>query len=211
MGYFEPLQRVDSLPLLVQAPSLLRDAEIRALHMELLRQASQISYYYLSDADPALFQYFRPYYEGIAALLRPRFDPATLTTLSRHRFFISHGLEPHPGNPDQQIVSLSGLERLMGYTSELAPTGPQEITLTSGNPDMDLVASLELIFGDRLPWLICHYTRRDLIDLLKQGQQLRRGEEAIAELEAERDRALFEKNQEAINANIKKHGGFFPG
>ena len=111
----------------------------------------------------------------------------------------------------ETVIGLSGLEILMGFTRHrgtVASAQDAPVRLTSGNTDMDLLASLEVIFQDRVPWLVSHYSRADLLDLLCQSQNIRRGKEALEELQAERDRTLFEQNQEAIAAGFRQHGGF---
>ncbi|PSB24959.1 hypothetical protein [Stenomitos frigidus] len=208
MPQFHYLTRGNGTTLLVKAPVFAVDAEIRAYHLELLRQVVQLDGYHLATADPVLFEHFEPLYRAIAQHLTPPFEPDSLTSVSRHQFFISMGLEPV--DKEMTLISLSGLEQLMGFTHTRGTVGDNQppLLLTSGNIDMDLLASLELIFQDRLAWLVHHYSRADLLDLLSQGQNLRRGKDAIDELQAERDRALFEQNQATIAAGFRQHGGF---
>ncbi len=208
MPQFHALKRrFNGAPLLIEAPKFYRDAEVRAWHVELLNQVSRLDGYHLPEADPVLFETFAPWYQAIAQRLKPRFEPAILDSVSRHCFFISMGVEQADG---KEVVGLSGLEILMGFTHHRGAVGADQpvLTLTSGNADMDLLASLELIFQDRAPWMVANYPRVDLLDLLSQGQNLRRGQEALDELQSERDRALFEKNQAAIAEGFRQHGGF---
>lgn len=208
MPEFHALTQLDRAPLLVKAPVFSVDSEVRAYHLELLSRVMSIDGYHLPEADPLLFESFEPFYDAIAQRLCHKFDPRLLTSLSRQQFFISMGVEPDPDDAAKLVVSLSGLERLMGFTHHRPIADSKAITLTSGDTDMDLLASLELIFQDRVAWLVDHHARADLLKLLSQAQNIRRGKEAIDELQSQRDRAFYEEHQTAIDASFRDRGGF---
>ncbi len=197
---------------MIEAPTLDRASKIRAYHVELLTLVQGFDYAYLPQTDPILFGNFEPYYAAIASLLKPAFDVSKLTSESRHGFFIATALttnydEQCPDDPTI-VLGLSCLESLMGYS---LPTfePDNEIRLTSGDDDADLVAALQLCFKGSALEMTRRYCRQDLINILKQAQNLLRGEEAIKELQSEKDRELFERNQASIEAQFKAMGANF--
>lgn len=211
MRAFHRLDRKDGSFFLVEAPTFDRAHQIRAYHLELLALIAKFDYAYLPQTDPVLFENFAPYYEAIAHLLKPRFDPAQLTPSCRHAFFIATDLFPAAVADSEEptlILGLSNLETLMGYQLPKGSNTSQAgvIRLTSGDDDADLVAALLLCFKFNALEMTRRYARQDLINILKQAQNLLRGEEAIDELQRERDRELFEKNQAEIEAQFRKLG-----
>lgn len=215
MKPFHRLDLTDGGFILVEAPTLDRASKIRAYHLELLKLVQTFDYAYLVQADPVLFANFELYYVAIAALLRPHFDPTTLTPSSRHAFFIATDLMAvdaisSPDDPTA-ILGLSHLEQLMGYSypEPGAKIDPNEIRLTSGDDDCDLVAALQLCFKSSALEMTRRYCRSDLINMLKQAQNLMRGDEAIKELQSAKDKELFEKNQDSIEQQFKEMGANF--
>lgn len=190
------------------APVFARSHEIRAYHLELLQQVQDFHGYYDSRTDLVLFEEFSPLYEAVASRLNPTFDPGELQSIDRHRFFICEGIVNHPLTPEQQVPDLSGLEKLMGYQLPTEPPSDQ-LYLTSGDDDADLVAALQMCFKESAIALTRQYSRADLINILAQTQNLTRGEEALKELQQKRDRELFEKNRETIEAQLAQAGGVF--
>lgn len=211
MKPFHRLDRSDGSFFLVEAPTLDRASKIRAYHVELLTLIQKFDYAYLPQTDPILFREFEQYYGAIAALLTPKFDPARLNPACRHAFFIATDLFPAAvadSDAPTMILGLSHLETLMGYSLPKpgTQTNQDEIRLTSGDDDADLVAALQLCFKGSALEMTRRYCRQDLINILKQAQNLLRGDEALKELQSEKDRELFEKNQAQIEAQFKQLG-----
>jgi hypothetical protein len=211
---FHRLDLTDGSFTLVEAPTLDRASKIRAYHIELLNLIQMFDYAYLVQTDPVLFSNFEAYYRAIGQLMRPTIDPSQLTSESRHSFFIAAQLTTayDAALPDDPtiILELSHLEQLMGYSLPDPTLKPSdEIRLTSGDDDCDLVAALQLCFKSSALEMTRRYCRQDLINILKQAQNLMRGDAAIKELQSAKDKELFEKNQASIERQFKDMGANF--
>ena len=214
MKPFHRLEFTDGSFILIEAPTLDRASKIRAYHVELLTLTQTFNYAYLPQTDPILFESFEQYYQAIAQRLRPKFDASQLSSSSRHSFFVAADLNTvdDKSTPDDPtiVLGLSHLETLMGYSlPEPGAKSDREVRLTSGDDDADLVAALQLCFKSSALEMTRRYCRQDLINILKQAQNLLRGDEALKELQTERDRALFEDNQASIEAQFKAAGANF--
>jgi hypothetical protein len=104
--------------------------------------------------DATLFRLHDRHYRKIAELMEPPFDPAELTTRSRHEFFVC-------GEVKGDAVMLTGLDQLLGYVQAKAiATEPSEFieapkaTITTGSPYLDLLAAAIAVLGaNALPLL----------------------------------------------------------
>lgn len=215
MPKFHRLEFDDRSFILVKAPPMLspdgitaEHAEVRAYHLELLNRVRALDGFYFVHADSVLFGHYEAYYQAIADRLEPAFKAADLTPLSRHHFFIATDPIPNPFNPPEQVVGLPELERLMGYDyPEPDNLSADEPALTSGNEDMDLLASLSLCTPQYLT-LASSYSRADCMDFIKQVVNLRSQPSEGTEHEA-KDRAWYERNQAAIEQEFRHQGGMF--
>ncbi|MBL1177684.1 hypothetical protein [Pantanalinema sp. GBBB05] len=214
MPKFQRLEFSDRSFILVKAPSLLspdgilaEHSEVRAYHLELLNRVRALDGFYFVHADAVLFQHYEAYYQAIADRLEPAFRAADLTPQSRHQFFIATDPIPNPLNPSEQVVGLPQLELLMGYGYPEPGNMSETEPLTSGNEDMDLLASLSLCTPQYLG-LAASCSRADLVDFIKQYTNLRsHGSDETAH--EEKDRAWYERNQAAIEQEFRQQGGIF--
>lgn len=112
--------------------------------------------------DATLFPRYRLYYEKLALLLFPSgCDLDALTVHSRHSFFVTEGLG------DDNRLQLSGLQRLLGFQPISESESPKTDTaqLTTGQPYLDIIASLVLLEIKNIPWLVDTYSLDELASL----------------------------------------------
>jgi hypothetical protein len=74
---------------------------------------------------------------------------------SRHRFFVTAGA-------NGEILRLSGLQRLLGYTEIIGTPATGTTGPSTGRPDLDVVASLVLLQVPDVPWLCQRYSVDEL-------------------------------------------------
>lgn len=148
------------------------------------------SIWYESIADESLYQEHRSLYQAIGQLLN--LDMDNLTSADRHRLLICTA---PIAMGDQLIPGLSILEQLMGYEYDFSePVEPTEIILTSGDNDADLIAGCHLALGDNAIALMQQFSRRKLLKILEQVNNLSNREERLKEEQAKRDKAFMAKN-----------------
>ena len=148
------------------------------------------------EMDATLYRLHTPYYQKIAALTVPAFDPGTLTTRSRHEFFVC-------GAIDGNHVNLTGLDQLLGYVQQkpIATNDDGELkapkaVITTGSPYLDLLAAAIAVLGvNALPLLDrCSYA--DLAAIVSQS--VRSGDpKAIEEEQRKIDIEFLDKLLEA--------------
>ena len=186
--------------LLVNQPSLKIAREIRAYHDILLSRFKNLTQSpdFHNLAFDRLHEGLANYYSKIVDRLNPSFDFLSLTSESRHRFFIAS--EVRHGH------WISGLELLMGLDYENPDNktkGVSKLTLTSGDLEIDIMAGLLLQENiGNVEWLHESKSPQYLVKLLTQMNNCRRGQEAIEELQRERDLEIVkQKNMENALAN----------
>jgi hypothetical protein len=164
--------------------------------------------------DEILFARYRLYYEKLASLLFPTVPVESLIPESRHRFFVTSGA-------DGEILRLSGLQRLLGYTEIIGtpatgPSGPSGPS--TGRPDLDVVASLVLLQVPDVPWLCQRYSVDELSAIAGYIVDVKTGAAGgTTEEQKAQDMALWESvmatdpelekaRLEAQQALLTKHG-----
>lgn len=161
--------------------------------------------------DDVLFARYRLYYEKLGKLLFPQVEVEDLVPESRHRFFVTSGV-------DGGILRLSGLQRLLGYTEIIGPPATGPTGPSTGRPDLDVVASLVLLQVPDIPWLCQRYSVDELSAVagyicdVKAGaaggttDEQRAKDMALWESVIQSDPALEQARQEAQMALLTKHG-----
>jgi hypothetical protein len=186
---------------LVEQPSLQKAQLIQSYHQILL---SLTRSQYENLGAIASLDFYLPglevYYQKIADLLSPLFDSSKLTPESRQLFYIA--FEP------RGTKWISGLEILLGLDFDTTPKteSTPELQITSGNLEIDIVAELLLyIESGRVEWLVQNKSPQYLIKLIKQLGDRRRGQEAVDDLQRQKD---LEKSVN-LEESLKTSG--FPG
>ncbi len=177
------------------APSHKKSKKIRAYHLELLYQIKKTTQaFYLVEADNLFIKNFPEYYENISKRLK--IDYKNLTSQSRHEFFIA--AKQQNGN------WISGLEILMGYDfppEENSKTKKDEILVTTGDYELDLIAELHLHLDNHdVQWLIKNYSSTQLNKIVRQISDRRRGAELIEERRREKDKEVVKSNPKIAQA-----------
>jgi hypothetical protein len=160
---------------LVKSPSLALASEVRAYHLELLNRVRALQNYW--EIEDLIFEQIENYYSKIANLLN--FKIGDIENQSRLSFFIAH--------EQRQDFWISGLELLMGYDFGKSQDSKETI-ITSGSFEIDLLAEL-LLFPDakQTQWLYETKSPPELLKLIKQISDRSRGQEAINELNKQKD------------------------
>lgn len=177
--------------ILVHQPSLKISRELKAYHSILLSKFKSLaqSEDFHNCAFDSLNQSLANYYNKIVSRLNPAFDLAELTKESRHQFFIA--AEKRHG------YWISGLEILMGLDYEDpddTDKKPNKLSLTSGDLEIDIIAGLMLQENNsNVEWLAYSKSPQYLVKLLTQMNNCRRGQDAIEELQRERDLEIVKK------------------
>lgn len=168
---------------LVEVPTFVEAAKVRAYHLELLVRVRTLQYSCLPESDAVLFANFQQYYRKIASFLNPVIDVSTLKPLSRHQFFIA--AESRGEN------WISGLELLMGYDYHIESVN-KKLCVTSGIVEIDTLAELLLLpCASQVKWLVDSFSPQYLSALAKQISDRLRGQEALDELQREKDLEAF--------------------
>lgn len=175
-------------PILITVP-LAQAHVVLDYRNELMSIAQRLTGWWDTSADRQLYSTWDVLYQEIAQRCTPTFDPATMTSHDRHCFFVAQ--EPVQIG-DQWSPGLSTLDQILGYSY---PT-PQDLAnrpknqpppLTTGNPILDLVTDICLVFKQSAPWIIRTYGVEEARMLLVQGNDRLRGEEAIKERTRQHD------------------------
>lgn len=211
------LETRDRTPLIVQGIPLGRHHLIAAYHAELARQYKQITMYWEPKCDRLLFEAFEAHYRAIAQRLPEPFDPAELTPESRHRFFVSDGMIPHPTAEGRTYPGLSQLESLLGMSyqkTEAVPKtigvpAPPKAVISTGDGVLDLIVDTMLVFEDLGPWVIDRFDASAIAKLITQKCDRQRGDDALKEKQAELDKTWFVENEAKIMQ--WRGGGDAPG
>jgi|LakMenEpi03Aug12_release.lakeMendotaPanAssembly.Ray.scaffolds.fasta_scaffold553829_2 hypothetical protein len=180
--------------ILIESPVFLISNKVRAYHVELLNRVKSLPYYYLPSSDTLLFENLYPYYKNLGDLLKIDID--NLVPEARHSFFIA---SEQKGNN-----WLSGLEKIMGYDFVETKQDSEDIIVSSGNFEIDILAELLLLPDTRhIEWLCKSKSPIYLSKLIKQISDRSRGEEHINELKTKRD-LEFLNNPETLEKLQKK-------
>ena len=193
----------DSGFFLIEQPPLKVFQQIKTYHQILVSIARSSPEILATNSDEIL--YFGSYgsiYQSISDLLTPRFDCSLLDPESRYQLFIA--FEP------RGRLFISGLELLLGLDfrdSEASYNNSREnLSITSGNLEIDLVAELLLhIDSGRIEWLIFNKSPQFLIKLVKQMNDRSRGQEAIEELQQKNDLEKISQNSK-VSEELKESG-----
>ena len=193
----------DSGFFLIEQPSLKVFQQLKTYHQILVSIARSNPEILATKSDEIL--YFGSYgsiYHSIADLLTPKFDCSLLDPESRYQLFIA--FEPRGS------LFISGLELLLGLdfrdSDSSSDNKPENLSITSGNLEIDLVAELLLhIDSGRIEWLISNKSPQFLIKLVKQMSDRSRGQEAIEELQQKNDLEKISQNSK-VSQELKESG-----
>ena len=167
--------------------------------------------------DSAFYALLAPWYQKIAALLTPPFDPGRLDPLSRHEFFICTAPVSHPAT-GEQVRGLCGLEQLLGLAYVAGPVedgGDGNAIAGTGDPDLDALTYASLTFKEAdVTKLAGMLSAADLSRMASYGNELYRksatsdsGQDSSGEsrdkAEAMDDDELFRENCDRILAKLK--------
>ncbi len=148
MPKFERLELINGDFILVEAPTILVHARVRALQVEL--HSSLLGLNVLdSGVDLEIYPIYKNYYQHIGDLLTPRVLCDELVSKSRHEFFVCTA--PYIASNGEEVLGLSKLETLMGYSQDTSPVSEigkkndSEI-ITTGDNLLDIIADSLLIF-----------------------------------------------------------------
>lgn len=194
---------------MVQAPCFDIHEMVSAYHDELLQRASKHAHYEMICLDGDLYGLYSELYEAIANLLTPSFNPGLLTPLSRHEFFIATAPFPHPTKPEVMMAGLSNLHFMRGLTEPKAPSAGSSddvVIISSGDEEADLLADMLLLFPENFKALKKRYPVVTLTKTVKQYCDRRRGQEAIDEIRSKRDQEIFDRNADAVAAELATLG-----
>jgi hypothetical protein len=121
------------------------------------------------EMDATLYRLHDRYYCKLAALTVPPFDPGTLTTRSRHEFFVCGAIEG-------SNVQLTGLDRLLGYVQQkpIAVDDDGELkapkaVITTGSPYLDLLAAAIAVLGVNALQLLDRCSYAELAAIVSQS------------------------------------------
>jgi hypothetical protein len=160
---------------LVKSPSLALASEVRAYHLELLNRVRTLQNYW--EIEELVFEQIENYYSKIANLLG--FRILDIDPRSRLSFFIAH--------EQRQDFWISGLEILMGYDFGKSQE-VKEPSITSGSFELDLLAELLLLPDTKqVKWLYETKSPPELLKLIKQISDRSRGQEAINDINKQKD------------------------
>lgn len=161
---------------LVKSPSLALASEVRAYHLELLNKVRTLANYW--EIEDLIFEQTKNYYSKIANLLS--FEIDNITSISRLGFFIAY--------EKRQDFWISGLELLMGYDFSKGASREAKEVITSGNFEIDLLAELLLLPDtSQVKWLYETKSPSEILKLIKQISDRSRGQEAIDEINKQKD------------------------
>lgn len=161
---------------LVKSPSLALASEVRAYHLELLDKVRTLANYW--EIEDLIFEQTKNYYSKIANLLS--FEIDNITSISRLGFFIAY--------EKRQDFWISGLELLMGYDFGKNDSREAKKIVTSGNFEIDLLAELLLLPDtSQVKWLYETKSPSEILKLIKQISDRSRGQEAIDEINKQKD------------------------
>ena len=147
---------------------------------------------HLMMMDGEFYPLLCDYYQAIAHLFESPFQPEHLHPISRYRFFVATEAIIHPTLG--RLNGLSGLEQLLGLSHP--PTTPSDsVYLTTGEAELDVMARLLLIFPTEALQLARTYPLTALASMARHATELRDPDKALAELQAEKDKELFEQHQ----------------
>ena len=186
---------------LIKAPCLKIESKVRAYHLELLKKVKQFENYYKLGFDTPFFDNLKNYYLHIWDLIDTNVDINQLHPDSRHEFFIAKEL--------QNNSYISGLELLMGYgyKSDGNSNSNNQISITTGNLTLDLIAELSINNSQNLDFLISNFTSFELTKICKQLSDRLRGEDTIKEKQQELDLINL---QEIGEKELQESGFKFP-
>lgn len=166
---------------LVKSPPLALASEVRAYHVELLNRVRGLQNYW--EVEDLIFEQIGNYYSKIANLLG--FKVEYLDSKSRLSFFVAH--------EQRQDFWISGLELLMGYDFSKSQES-KEPSITSGSFELDLLAELLLLPDTKqVRWLYETKSPSAILKLIKQISDRSRGQEAINEINKQKDLDFLSK------------------
>jgi hypothetical protein len=167
MPRFERLDLIDGNFILIEAPSVLKHAKIKALLGELHKELKGLDV--SSDVDLQIYPIFSNFYQQIGDLLTPKVNCDMLLSESRHSFFVC--TDPITIANGEQILGLSRLEQLMGYGYKEGEesTGNYDDGPSSGDTLLDAIADSLLIFKKNAPFMFKHFSLEDVSKIALQA------------------------------------------
>lgn len=188
---------------------------VLAYRDELLSVARRLKGWWDESYDLQLFSTWGALYGAIAQHCSPPFEPGNLSSRDRHQFFIAKA-PIQIGS--EWCVGLSDLDEILGYSyPEPGTTGKKSNSpppLTTGNPVLDLVTDICLVFKQSAPWLIQSYGVEEARLMLVQGNDRLRGEEAIKERNRKHDLervGVIPTADDPLAKVLAQHGITIPG
>ena len=189
---------------LVFPPSMAKYPLIFAHYQEFRRSLEGLPVW-PTGIDEHLYPRLRVHYQKIGRLLG--FDSDRLIPESRHEFFVATEPVVVPAIAPDPIPGLSGLERLLGLSyPEETEAKADKVMITSGSVDIDLLVDLVLLFKENAQWIYRQFPREFVAKAIKQGSDRLRGEDAIKELQKQKDTEYTEQNYSAIAAQMRLRG-----
>ena len=178
--------------ILIESPSLNICSKVRAYHLELLNLVKSLPNYELLTSDYLLFSNLEIYYNKVCSFFS--IEANKLTPESRHKFLIAVNQKDN--------FWLSGLEILMGYDFvEGSSENENKVSVTSGQFDIDLLAELLLLPDtSQVKWLCENKSPYYLMKLIKQISDRSRGQEAIDELQRQKDLEIMQKSEKLFES-----------
>lgn len=194
-------------PFIVSCIPLSRHSLIAAYHAELMNRAKRLTMYWEVECDRALFAAFEGHYQAIAHQFPEPFDPADLTPVSRHQFFIASEPVPHPTQDGMTLPGLSQIEQLLGmeYSASVEPVVDMggippipKAEITTGDRILDLITDAYLVFGDAASDIVDRFDAGAIARMITHKLDRQRGKEALEEKQSQLDKDWFIKHELAL-------------
>lgn len=153
--------------------------------------------------DDNLYPEFCEAYQDLAERLILGITVAHLTPESRTRFFICTRVD--------DVIHPSGLDRLLGYTRKSSsPTPDNEIPITTGRFDLDLMADLAISpLAQHLHWLRHEYSAAELSACLRQAYDRQNPEAARKRIKQAEDKRRIAQSPSLSQLIQSRAAAFF--
>jgi hypothetical protein len=170
----------------IQGPTTQDAIRPRFIHQQLREQLAQEQSLWPMDAEQveALCLKYRPYFVALAQALRPAIAIERMSAQAQYEWFVA---TPPTEVESAQMLGLSHVEELMGIVRQSSsPDGdgdlPDEsdIVQGTGDPLLDLIVDVHLVFKTAAPRLIAGYSVRTLHEMTAYAA--RRHEQAMARM-----------------------------